>query len=205
MMKRSILLGLMCVTALLMFSACPAKEAPETTDSGVMDTGATSTTGTATTSDQSIVADFDFAATAAEGGMAEVELSQVAVSKATHADVKMFAQKMVADHGRANDELRQLAASRSLTLPASLNAEHQQVRDKLNTLSGAELDREYMKGMVADHTRTVADFENEASSGSDADMKNWASNKLPTLREHKQMAEDLATKVGAGSNPGSTP
>ena len=204
-MKQTILLALMCVTALLMLSACPAKEAPETTDSGVVDTGATSTTGTATTSDQSIVADSGFAATAAEGGMAEVALSQLAAGKASHADVKAFAQKMVADHGRANDELRQVAASRSMTLPSSLSAEHQQVRDKLNTLTGAEFDREYMRVMVADHTKAVAGFENEAGSGSDADMKNWASNKLSTLREHKQMAQDLATKVGVSTSPSSTP
>ena len=205
-MKTANFLILLCALVISLV-ACKETNTTETTDSTVtmVDTGIAIPTETATTTAQSVTADADFAAKAAEGGMAEVEASRIATQKALHADVKKFAQKMVDDHGTVNDELKALAASRSMTLPSELNAEHQQMRDKLNTLSGADFDKEYMSGMVKDHDMTVALFESEANTGADADVKKWATDKLPTLRDHRQMAQDLAGKVGAPAVSAATP
>lgn len=138
--------------------------------------------------------DRDFMTEAAAGGMAEVELGRLAAQKAKSADVKQFGQKMVDDHSKANNELKQLAARKGVTLPADMNGEQKEERDKLSKLSGAEFDKEYMKLMVDDHDKDVAAFQDEAKDGDDADVKNFASKTLPTLQEHQRMAKEIKGK-----------
>src|SRR6185369_2414150 len=112
-------------------------------------------------------------------------------------DVKAFGQRMVDDHSRAGNELKSLAAQKNVTLPTALDQQHQADVDKLSKLSGAAFDREYMSMMVKDHVEDVAEFEREAATGSDSDVKAWAGRTVPTLRQHLQMAQDAAAKVGA--------
>lgn len=145
-------------------------------------------------------ADHHFAMEAAMGGMAEVELGRLATEKAEHADVKQFGQRMVDDHGKANDELKQLASSKNITMPTDLDAQHKAMRERLSKLSGAAFDRAYMREMVQDHTKDVPAFEKESKSGTDAQLKDWASQKLPTLREHLAMAKDINAKLTAGTS-----
>jgi putative membrane protein len=140
-------------------------------------------------------ADSAFVTKAAQGGLAEVKLGQLATQKASSQDVKSFAQQMVDDHGKANDELKQLASSKGVTVPADVDAKHQATHDRLSKLSGAEFDRAYMQQMVTDHRETVNDFRRESKGGSDSDVKAWAAKTLPTLEHHLQMAESTAAKV----------
>jgi putative membrane protein len=140
--------------------------------------------------------DEKFVMEAAEGGMMEVQLGQVAVAKATSADVKQFGQRMIDDHSKANDELTGLASSKGITLPTALDAKHQAEVDRLSKLSGADFDRHYMMMMVEDHNKDVAAFDRESKSGKDPDVKAWAAKTLPTLKEHQTMAKDVAAKVG---------
>lgn len=144
--------------------------------------------------------DHRFVMDAAMGGMAEVELGRLATEKADHADVKQFGQRMIDDHGKANDELKQLAASKDITLPTELDAKHKALRDRLGKLSGAAFDRAYMREMVQDHTRDVAAFDKESKTGKDAQVKEWAGQKLPTLREHLALAKDINAKLAAGTS-----
>jgi len=134
--------------------------------------------------------DSDWAMKAAQGGMAEVKLGQLAADKGSNSVVKSFGQQMVQDHTKANDELKQIASSKGMTLPTSLSAKDQSLYDKLSKLSGAEFDREYMSDMVSDHKTDIAEFQKEARSGNDSDLKNFASKTVPTLQHHLQMAED---------------
>jgi putative membrane protein len=127
--------------------------------------------------------------------MAEVELANLAQQKAQSADVKSFAAKMAQDHGAANSEFAQLLTQKGASAPAALDKEHADVVAKLTAMSGADFDKEYMKTMVADHDKTVALFETESKDGKDADMKNWATAKLPTLKDHQKMAKELAGKL----------
>lgn len=143
------------------------------------------------------VTDSDFAQKAAIGGLAEVELGQMAQTKAASADVRQFGQMMVSDHTKANAELMNIAASKTLTLPRELDAEHRAVRDQLNALSGAEFDRQYMAAMVKDHNETVALFQAEANGGNDAELKAFAARTLPKLQDHLRVANEIAAKVGA--------
>ena len=142
-------------------------------------------------------ADKTFAMKAAQGGMAEVQLGQLAVDKGSSQKVKDFGQKMVDDHTKANDKLKSIAAKQNLTLPTSLSTKDQALKDKLSKLSGATFDKAYMSSMVKDHQMDVADFQKEANSGSDSDLKNFASQTLPTLEQHMDMAKSTANAVGS--------
>ena len=141
------------------------------------------------------MADHTFVTKAAHGGLAEVKLGTLATQKADHADVKAFGQQMVDDHSKANDELKQLASSKGITLPTDLDAKDQATYDRLSKLSGAEFDRAYMRDMVADHRTDVNEFRHESQHGADPDVKAWAAKTLPTLEHHLQMAESTDAKV----------
>jgi putative membrane protein len=140
-------------------------------------------------SDMVPMADQHFMMKAAQGGMAEVELGKLATQNASSQAVKDFGQKMVDDHSKANDELKGLAGRKNITLPTSPDAKDQATNDRLSKLTGAAFDRAYMRDMVADHKKDVADFQKEAMTGADPDVKTWASNILPTLQGHLQMAQ----------------
>jgi putative membrane protein len=126
---------------------------------------------------------------AAQGGMAEVELGKLAASRSSNNAVKEFGQRMVDDHSKANDELSRIAASKGVTLPTSLSAKDQATKDRLSKLNGEAFDRAYMNDMVKDHHADVAEFQKEANSGQDPDVKAFAGTTLPTLQEHLHMAE----------------
>lgn len=138
--------------------------------------------------------DRNFVMEAARGGMAEVKLSQLATDRASHKEVKQFAQHMVHDHMKANQELKQLASSADLSIPEEMDQEHRNLMNRLSGLRGAEFDREYINAMVKDHKKVVAEFKREASQGQDGELKNWASTTLPELQQHLQMAETLAQR-----------
>jgi putative membrane protein len=148
-------------------------------------------------------ADTRFALTAAEGGMLEVELGRLASTKATNAEVKEFAARMVTDHSKGNAELTEIASTKGLQLPTQeqVRAKHQAAIDKLEKLEGAAFDREYMAAMVKDHDKDVALFEKQAKNGRDVALRGFAEKTLPTLREHQKMAKQINAKVSAkGTN-----
>jgi putative membrane protein len=140
-------------------------------------------------------ADRMFAEKAAAGGVAEVEAGKVAGQRAGHDKVKQFGARMVQDHSKANDELKQIASGKGLQLPSAPDAHNREMMAKMQKLSGAEFDRAYMDHMVKDHQKDVAAFEKEASSGQDPDIKAFAAKTLPTLREHLKMAEATNAEV----------
>lgn len=153
----------------------------------------------------SMTTDQAFVKEAAIGGMAEVALGQLASTKATNDKVKAFAQRMVTDHGKANDELKTLASSKKMTVPATVDAKHKATYDRLDKLSGTAFDRAYVSDMLADHRKDVAAFKREAASAKDSDVKQFAAKTLPTLEEHLKMVEDLSKDVGATAAMSKTP
>jgi putative membrane protein len=140
-------------------------------------------------------ADKKFAMEAAQGGLAEVELGHLAAQKGQSDKVKQFGQRMVDDHSKANDQLKSLAGKDSLTLPTSIDGKDQALKDKLSGLSGADFDKTYMQAMVKDHHKDISEFQKEANSGSNADLKGFAAQTLPTLQEHLRMAQDTEQTV----------
>ena len=144
-------------------------------------------------------ADQKFVMEASQGGMTEVKLGKLAQDKASSADVKQFGQRMVDDHTKAGDQLKSIASTKGITVPSDIGAKNQSMYDQLSKLSGAQFDAAYMKHMTADHKKDVAEFQKEANSGKDADIKGFASQTLPTLQEHLKMAQDVSAKVSGGS------
>ena len=132
---------------------------------------------------------------AAEDGMFEVEIAKVAATKATDPAVKSFAQRLVDDHTAANDKLRQIAASHNITLPASMPASKQKDIDRLNKLSGAQFDREFIQMVgIKDHKTDIDMFEKISKDAKASDLRDFAQSTLPTLREHLAQAQKLPGK-----------
>ena len=142
-------------------------------------------------------ADKMFMMKAAEGGMAEVQLGQLAADKASSNDVKDFGKQMSDDHSKANDQLKSIAAQKGVTLPTDLNAKDKAEKDRLSKLSGEQFDKAYMQAMVKDHVKDVSEFKKESSMAKDNDVKNFASQTLPTLESHLEKAKTVAASVGA--------
>jgi putative membrane protein len=140
--------------------------------------------------------DRTFIMKAAQGGMAEVELGQLASQNGSSDEVKKFGQRMVDDHTKANDQLKQLAQSKGVPVPTDLSAKDKATKDRLSKMNGAEFDRAYMKDMVQDHTKDVAEFRKESTSAKDPDVKSFASQTLPTLEDHLKEAKGI-TPAGA--------
>jgi putative membrane protein len=150
--------------------------------------------------------DQTFVMHAAEGGIAEVELGRLATEKGTSDEVKKFGQRMVDDHGKANDELKSLAQSKSIPLPTAIDAKDKALENRLSKLSGAAFDRAYMQTMLADHRKDVSAFRRESQAGKDPDVKTWASKTLPTLEDHLKMVEQTSkTAVGTSGKQSTRP
>lgn len=141
-------------------------------------------------------ADKSFMMDAAAGGMAEVELGMLARDTGQSADVREFAQRMIEDHGKANNELRGLAQKKGANLPADLLPKHRNAKDQLAKLTGPTFDKKYLQQMIKDHEATVALFEREAMDGKDVDVIAWAKQTLPTLRAHLKMARECEARTG---------
>jgi len=140
-------------------------------------------------------ADQTFVKNVAMDGMAEVEIGKLASDKASSDQVKQFAQRMVTDHQKANDELKSIAQSKNITLPTDLGPKHKSLQAKLEKLSGEAFDRAYMNEMVMDHRKAVSTFRTESNSGKDPEIKQWAAKTLPTLEEHLKQAQDANRSV----------
>jgi putative membrane protein len=87
--------------------------------------------------------------------------------------------------------------------PSMLSAEHRAAKEKLEKLSGAAFDREYIMGQIKDHEKTATLFENQIKNGKDARLKEYASTLLPSIRKHRQMASDMANTMRSGSSKNS--
>jgi putative membrane protein len=144
-----------------------------------------------------MMSDTAFAKMAAEGGLAEVKLGQLAEGKGTAQAVKDFGKRMVTDHSKADDTLKAAASKDRIALPTEMSAKDQVVYNRLSNLSGQAFDRAYARDMVRDHSADVAEFRQEAKDGKDASIKGFASQTLPTLEDHLKQAREMLRSVSA--------
>jgi putative membrane protein len=143
-----------------------------------------------------VMQDKMFLRKAAEGGIAEVKLGQLAAQKGSSDDVKAFGQKMVDDHTRLNKEMAQVADSMGVMLPKSMNKEDQAEYDKLNALSGNDFDVEYLSFMVKDHHKDLHEFRIEAASHADPTLRDEVVKASAVIHEHTVMVDRLARAKG---------
>lgn len=135
-----------------------------------------------------------FVMEAASGGMMEVELGQLAQQKASNQRVKDFGAMMVRDHSKANNDLKS-AVSGKATIPASMEEDHQKHVNELNNKTGTEFDKAYIKMMVDDHEKDIRKFEDASKDSKDQAVKDFATNTLPTLRQHLAEAKSIRDEL----------
>jgi putative membrane protein len=176
----------------LLATAAEAQQAtttPLTPGAAAPSTMAPATADTSTSPADLSAADRKFIQKAAVGGMAEVQVAQLAEQKTQDPTVKAFAEKMIADHTPNNEQLVKLAQSKGVTPPADLDSMHQKQMTKLQSLSGKKFDTTYLKGQEKDHELMLKTFEAEAKNGHDPDLKQFAQTTIPVIEEHEHLAE----------------
>jgi putative membrane protein len=133
-----------------------------------------------------------FVKSAMQGSMAEVQLGQLTLQKSSNDQVKQFAQKMIDDHTKLNDEMKPVAQQLGVDVPTQVSKKDRNLMNKLQALSGAAYDQAYIKDMVKDHKNDLSEFQAEASSGQDQTVKDAAAQGSKVIAQHLQMAQQLA-------------
>lgn len=140
---------------------------------------------------RSSAADTDFVRKASSGNLTEIALGKLAADQASSDDVKTYAARMVTDHTRSNEQLGKLAGSKGIQIATAPDVAQQQDIDHLKGLDGANFDRAYSDLMVRSHKLTTGLYELEATKGEDSEIRGFARDALPVLREHEKLADSL--------------
>lgn len=133
-----------------------------------------------------------FVSKALQGGLAEVQLGQLTLQKSDNQQVKEFAQRMIDDHTRLEDQMKPVAQQLGVTVPTEPSKKDRQLIAKMQALSGSAYDQTYIKNMVKDHKQDLSEFQTEASSGQDQTVKDAATQGSKVIAQHLQMAQQLA-------------
>jgi putative membrane protein len=148
---------------------------------------------------QSSATDKMFVSKAMQGGMAEVQLAQLTLQKSDNQQVKQFAQRMIDDHTKLNDQMKPVAQQLGVSVPDQISKGDRKTIAKLQALSGSAYDQAYIKDMVKDHKQDLSEFQMEASSGQDQTVKDAANQGSKVIAQHLQMAQQLAKDQNVAS------
>jgi len=130
----------------------------------------------------------------AEMQMEEISLGKLAQQKGNSAHVKDFGKMMESDHGKTLAELSALAQSKSISIPATMTEDSKDVYKKFDDKTGNDFDRSYCDMMVEHHEDAIELFEKASKDSEDAEIKAWATQKLPGLRTHLKHAKECKEK-----------
>jgi putative membrane protein len=164
-----------------------AQDANDSVSRGIQDSARTSTVPV----DESVS---DFAVQAANGGLAEVAMGQIAQTNAFSQRVKAFGSMMVKDHSKANDRLKKMASLKGIILPAVLSDKEQKRLSELQKKTGQDFDKAYMDMMLKDHKEDIKEFQKESTDSNNTDFKNFALKILPVLQKHLDSAKAITGK-----------
>jgi len=164
---------------------------------GITNADTTITTAKGVGGEQRPAFDSEFMTKAASGGMLEVQLGQQVAQKATTPEAKQFAQQMVTDHTKSNEELKALAAQKNITLPTTLGEDQQKVYDDVLAEKGVDLDKKYVSAMLTDHQEDIKEYQGAVTTSSDADIKAFAQKNLPVLQMHLSMLQKMQPVIEA--------
>jgi len=180
-MKKIVFPGLLWVC----FAACNnSKTDKEVTTDTASQTNTMANSTTAAT----------FLSNVANAGMAEVEVTALAQQKAQNQEVKDLAAMLNHDHSALNDVVKGLASQKNVALPDSMSVDKRQMISDLDKKTGKDFDKAFIDAMITAHESSIASFEKIANEETDADVKNFASQTLPKLKEHRDKAADLQKK-----------
>ena len=181
------------ISLAIAFTSCESKKTEDSTE-------VAKDQNEATHEDSDLEKDSKRAVEIADGGLFEVQLATMALTKAKSPEVKKFAQMMVDDHTKANNELKAWAGKKGVALPDVMSEEKQKkYYDMESDKDVSDFDEEYMDEMVEDHKKDIKKFEDIADDAKDAEFKSWAADKLATLRHHLTEAERIHDAVKKNS------
>ena len=143
--------------------------------------------------------DKSFLSTAADAGLAQLELAKLALEKSDRADIKMFAHQVMTDRQKANQDLRQLAAQKKVAFPSDLTLRDKAEKARLQLLSGNQFDDAYITAAIDHGTRDMKTYRKESDAGMDSDVRQFASKNLPIVREHLAMIKAIRGKPSTGA------
>ncbi|WP_148415711.1 DUF4142 domain-containing protein [Noviherbaspirillum massiliense] len=139
----------------------------------------------------------EFLAQALQDSLAEIELCEMALQKTTNQDIKMFAQRMIEEHGQMGQEIERHAGRMKFALPKDVSSEQQSTAKDMSRLSGADFDRKFMEHNAKDHEKDVKAFRHYAEQESDAEIKSFAEKSARTLSQHLDTAKDISRRLQA--------
>jgi putative membrane protein len=171
-MRRTVLLGVVVAAVMVMSTGCSrAEDTSRRSSEAPRDNTVAVGTGGA---GSNLRSDDDFVADVAGKNIAEIELSRIALEKASNPDVKFFAQRMVEEHGAAGDNLKSIVSGHPIEWPTQLDEKHRKIADELATKPRADFDREYVKAMIEVHQDLAAKLESRLDVQSVAEWKTAA-------------------------------
>jgi putative membrane protein len=197
------------MTSLIVLASCGDNKSTSTdttnTETSTVDTMSSTMLADTTTHDMSkmtpapdltgTAGPANFTMAAASGGMMEVEAAKLAQQNASSKDVKDLAGVILNDHSKANSELKKLAESKNIAVPAAMSSEHQAHLDMLRNKTGADFDAAYLNMMDQDHQKDIEMFQQASTTLTDSDLKNFASKTLPTLQKHAKNVKGILAKM----------
>ena len=137
---------------------------------------------------------------ATQGSNFEIQAAQLALQKSSSDDVKQFAQQMIQDHTKLNDQMKPIASQAGVTPPTDISKKDKKVYAQLQGLSGDAFDKAYIQDMLEDHRNDLKAFQTEANSGQLASEKSAASQGATVVQEHLQHAQQLAQAHNVPAN-----
>lgn len=137
-----------------------------------------------------------FAMKAAEGGMLEVKLAQLAQQKSQDQQVKDLAKQIEQDHSQANQQLTDVAKKKNIDLPNDLKGECAETYQAFQQIDGKDFDNAFLLHGIKDHIKDIMMFQKEAQNGTDQDIKQWAQQTLPKLQQHARHVSTVAQAAG---------
>jgi putative membrane protein len=145
-------------------------------------------------------ADSGFIEKVARDGQAEVQLGQLAQQKAASSAVKSLAQRLITDHGQANQQLMSIAQRDGVSALMAADKEHSALLSKLQKLNGPEFDRAFMRAQIDDHTKEIQYFKKEEDAVKDPQLKSFIQQTLPVMQQHLQMAQQIGRELPASGS-----
>jgi putative membrane protein len=188
-MKKNLIISQITILSVALAALCLPTQSSGISQYPPLRTGANAdapkaktSAGTAAKGSKLSAADKTFMMNAGKGGVMEVEWGKVAAQNAQNADVKKFGNRMVTDHSKANSELTTLAKEEGVTLQGAKAGKWKS-------------DKDYMDMMVKDHTADLTEFQKEAQSGTDPDLKKFAAKYAKVVQQHLNMAKETQAKL----------
>ena len=189
-MKSMLIPMLALVSGISLATAgCSKKDDTTTTDTATTatDTASPAATSTAAANDHAS----QFLTEAMKGDNSEVRVGKLAQDKGSSQGVKDFGKMLADDHGKHKDQVAQVATALNVPATDETKAEADAVYGKLQGLSGAEFDKEFVSAMIDDHKKDIEAYQQEAGSGDATQVTDLAKQTLPTLKKHMQTAQSL--------------